>query len=843
MWFQLFLLVSSAAFIYAADPNIYRNCSETELCSQLRELQRQNRYEVIIEGATFSKGVASFRVEGVDGSNLFLNITAIEGNIFRVQIEEAVSSRYHLENVLDGEPTIIDFDDVQLTLDSASIIVGNRRAYVTTSPLSVEFYTDEMLQLVIEGDRLTLDNNELSHPFTFGVNFPQAARLYGLHEHADNLALRTTAPGGDDPYRVRTMDLTNYELHSTMAMYGAIPALYGHGVNSTSGLFLHNAAELWVETSNNEAYFMADSGAFDLFVLLGPSIKEVVRQYASLTGVAHLPPIWTLGYHQCRWGYADQEDVQTVIADLDNYDFPVDVIWLDIQHTNNMKFFTWNPGNFSTPFEMLKNLSSTHRYLITLSDPHFKVEEGYFVYDEALARDFFIKNPNGTVFEDQCWPGTSAWMDYLNPEARDYYSSLYLYENWNGTTSTLGGIWNDMNEAAIFNEPNEKTFPYDIIHYGGVSNREIHNMYGYLQTMATHKGLVDRDNGTLRPFILTRAHFAGSQRYAAFWTGDNTAEWGFIPISYSMCLSANLLGISFCGADVGGFFGEPTEELLQRFYQAGAWLPFFREHSNIGSERREPYLYPDNVQQVIREAIKTRYAHLPVWYTLFYEHNRNADPVIRPLFYHYPEDADAFDVDDQLLVGSDILVKVVGEAGVESVQTYFPGGEDLLWFSAQLDGVVYQGTGFNEVPVTIDRIPVFYREGSIISTKQTPRPSTTDMKDDGYTLIAILDDVNLSASGTVYIDDNLSFDYQDSLKYNYISLTANATNVVVSYIDNSDSEGFELVIDEVITVSLVKSKSVSSGEYVKKVYSYTADGVQLSSIRFSGKESVTIKLE
>jgi alpha 1,3-glucosidase len=800
------------------------------------------------EGAVFGNGLASFQVQNVDETeDFFLNITAIEGNIFRLTFEEKASLRYHIQDVLDGEPTSINFDDVQLSLTSANIIVGNDRVTVNYSPLSVEFYENEVLQFVVEGDRLTLQNEELHHPFTFGVTFPQASYLYGLHEHADHLALRTTEPGGDDPYRVRTMDDTYYELYSTMAMYGAIPALYGHGSTSTSGLFLHNAAELWVEITNQPAggpgaYFMADSGALDLFVLLGPSVPEVVRQYTYLTGVAHLPPIWTLGYHQCRWGYADQQDVQTVIAELDATDFPVDVIWLDIQHTQDMKFFTWNTENFSDPFAMLQNLSSTNRYLVTLSDPHFKKEEGYFVYDEAIANDYFIKNPDGTPFEDECWPGTSSWMDYLNPDARDYYSSLFLYENWNGTTPALGGIWNDMNEAAIFNDGNEKTFPYDIVHYGGVPNRDIHNMYGYLQTMATHKGLMDRDNGTRRPFILTRAHFAGSQRYSAFWTGDNTAEFGFIPISYSMCLNANLLGFVFCGADVGGFFDEPTEELLQRFYQAGAWLPFFREHANIGSERREPYLYPEEVQKTIREAIKTRYAHLPVWYTLFYEHTRTGDPMIRPLFYHYPEDQDAFQVDDQLLVGSDILVKAVGESEVESVQVYFPGGDDLLWFSAQLDGTFYPGTGLTEIPVTIDRIPVYYRRGSIIATKQTSRPSTTDMKDDDYTLLVFLND-DLTASGTVYIDDNLSFEYRDSMRYNYLSLSTDGTTLLSVSIDESNNEGFDLVIAEIITVNPEKSRDGSlTGRSIKTSYTHSADGVPLNQIKLNGKESTSIKL-
>lgn len=609
-----------------------------------------------------------------------------------------------------------------MALDAAILTVGDSTVIVYVSLLSIEFYQDDVIQFVLDSDRLTLAINELNTPFTFGVRYPQAAYVYGLHEHADHLALRTTAPDGEDPYRVKTMDLTNYELYSSMAMYGAVPVLYGHGINGSAGLFLHNAAELWVEITNvdnkteaPEAYFMVDSGAFDLFVLLGPSIVDVVQQYTSLTGVAHLPPLWTLGYHQCRWGYADEIDVTTVIATLDEYDFPVDVIWLDIQHTEDYKFFTWNSGNFSTPLDMLANLSSTHRYLVTLSDPHFKAEEGYFVYDTALENDYFIKNPNGSVFYDVCWPGNSSWMDYLNPAARDYYSGLFSYESWNGTTSTLGGIWNDMNEAAIFDEPNEKTFPLDLVHYGGVSNREIHNMYAFLQTMATHKGLIDRDDGALRPFILTRAHFAGSQRYAAFWTGDNTAEWGYIAIAYHMCLNSNLLGIVFCGCDVGGFFGEPSPELLERFYQAGAWLPFFREHANIGSERREPYLYDDDVQAVIRAAIKQRYAHLPVWYTLFFEHSQTGNPVIRPIFYHYPDEEEAFTVDDQLLLGSDILVKVVAEEGAESVDVYFPGGEDQLWFAAELDGTYYPGTGLTEVPVVIDHVRgILWRGNTLI---------------------------------------------------------------------------------------------------------------------------------
>jgi hypothetical protein len=231
MWSQTCFFVLSAVLAYAADDVLYKSCSQVNLCKQNRELEKRNRFNVNPEAvAVFAKGLASFRVQNVEErEDFFLNVTALEGNIFRLQVEERESVRYHIQHVLDGDPTPIKLDKVQFTLQDANIIVGNNRVIVNYSPLSVEFYENEVLQFVVEGDRLTLENEDLRHPFTFGVTFPQASHLYGLHEHSDHLALRTTEPNGADPYRVRTIDYVNYELYSTMAMYGAIPALYGHG--------------------------------------------------------------------------------------------------------------------------------------------------------------------------------------------------------------------------------------------------------------------------------------------------------------------------------------------------------------------------------------------------------------------------------------------------------------------------------------------------------------------------------------------------------------------------------------------------------------------------------------
>ena len=216
--------------------------------------------------------------------------------------------------------------------------------------------------------------------------------------------------------------------------------------------------------------------------------------------------------------------------------------------------------------------------------------------------------------------------------------------------------------------------------------------------MSTHQGLIARDNGERRPFILTRSHFAGSQRYTAIWTGDNQADWPYLYSAVQECLNANILGLVFCGADVGGFIFSPTYELLERWYQAGAWLPFYRAHSNQDTLRREPYLLPEDSQVVVREALQTRYKHLPVWYTLFYEHTLTGDPIIRPVFYQYPEETDAYSIDGQVLVGTDILVRAVYEPNVTEVDMYFPGGENEVWVSANSDDV-RAGTGLTTIPV------------------------------------------------------------------------------------------------------------------------------------------------
>lgn len=375
--------------------------------------------------------------------------------------------------------------------------------------------------------------------------------------------------------------------------------------------------------------------------------------------------------------------------------------------------------------------------------------------------------------------GLSSYIDFFNPQARGWYSSLYDLDKFPNTTLNTY-IWNDMNEPSVF-DVDEKTMPLnDVQHYGGWLHKDVHNAYGFYQTMGTHLGLLQRSRVSLRPFVLTRSHFAGSQRYTAMWTGDNNADWNYLRISVPMCLTEALAGISFCGADVGGFNNDVEDELFQRWYQTGAWLPFFRAHSSKGTKRREPYLYPEDIQKRLRNALNQRYVHLPYWYTLWWEHNKTGNPVIRPLTYEI-NDSNTFDIDSSWFVGSNILVSPVMEKGATTISVYLPG--TLKWYYMLDDNNVqyFYGGEHISLDVTLDTVPVFYKQGSIIPRKDSLRASTVYMHEDNFSLYVYLDD-NQEASGNLYVDDYESFNYMKK-EYLYTKFQYNNSELTSEKID------------------------------------------------------------
>uniref|UniRef100_A0A8C6KRN9 Glucosidase II alpha subunit n=1 Tax=Nothobranchius furzeri TaxID=105023 RepID=A0A8C6KRN9_NOTFU len=607
-------------------------------------------------------------------------------------------------------------------------------------------------------------------------SLPGVEHVYGIPEHADTLRLKTTDNG--DPYRLYNLDVFQYELYNPMALYGAVPVMLAHNTQRTTGIFWLNAAETWVDISSNTAgktvfgkmldyvqgssetpqtdvRWISESGIIDVFIMLGPTPKDIFSQYASLTGTQSFPPLSSLGYHQCRWNYNDQEDVRSVDAGFDEHDIPYDFIWLDIEHTDGKRYFTWDPHKFASPKDMLQGLKDKKRNMVAIVDPHIKVDSNYKIHNEIRSRGFYVKNKDGGDYEGWCWPGNAGYPDFTQPDMRAWWASMFSYDQYEGSMDNLY-TWNDMNEPSVFNGP-EVTMHKDAVH-GSWEHRDVHNLYGLYVHRATMEGLIQRSGGVERPFVLTRAFFAGSQRYGAVWTGDNAAEWDHLKISIPMCLSLGLVGISFCGADVGGFFKSPSPELLVRWYQTGAYQPFFRAHAHLDTPRREPWLFGPENTALIREVIRQRYTFLPYWYQLFYHAYRTGEPVMRALWVEYPQDPATFAVDDEFLIGRDLLVHPVTEEGARGVTAFLPGKEEV-WFDIHTFQK-HNGAQNLYIPVTMSSIPVFQRGGSIIPRKLRVRRSSACMEHDPYTLFVALN-TRRTAEGELYIDDGHTFNFDN----------------------------------------------------------------------------------
>ena len=290
------------------------------------------------------------------------------------------------------------------------------------------------------------------------VKFIQSKHVFGLPEHATAFKLQSTdgnaGNGFSDPYRLFNLDVFEYDPHNPRGLYGSVPFLLALSSDGeiSSGFFWKNPSDTFVDIqylgNNTAVHWMSESASLEFSVFLGNEPSDIIKGYISISGNPALPPLFAIGYHQCRWNYDSQEDIKYVNSKFEEYDIPMDVLWLDIEHTNKKKYFTWG-DNFPEPKVMQKELALSCRKLVTIIDPHIKVDPSYSIYQDCLEKDFFVKKADGQVFTGDCWPGKSAWIDYLDPEARLYWASRFSYKNYEGSTKNLF-VWNDMNEVYIF---------------------------------------------------------------------------------------------------------------------------------------------------------------------------------------------------------------------------------------------------------------------------------------------------------------------------------------------------------------------------------------------------------
>ena len=549
-------------------------------------------------------------------------------------------------------------------------------------------------------------------------------------------------------------------------IYQSIPFFIALRQGKSYGVFLDNTWRSYFDmgkSADARYTFGAAGGELNYYVFTGGrerSPASVLRDYTQLTGRGPLPPLWALGYQQSRYSYTPDAQVREIAQTFRRKSIPADVIYLDIGYMDGYRIFTWSPRDFPAPQALLGELHAQGFHAVTIVDPGVKVDEKFPVYRAGKA--WYMRTASGAELHAEVWPGICAFPDFTNPQARAWFGSLYAGFLDQG----VDGFWNDMNEPGTFvpadwklpvlvHDPT-KTFPLDARHDGdGIAgtHARYHNVYGMQMARATFEGL-SKLHPQQRPFVLTRAGYAGVQRYAAVWTGDNASTWDHLALSIPMLANLSVSGVPFVGADIGGFTGTPSAELYTRWLQAAALTPFMRTHSAIDTAPREPWTHGEKYEAINRASIELRYRLLPYLYTLFADSAATGMPPLRPLWFEYPRDVAAYQLADQFLLGRDVLVAPVVHEGETRRRVYFPRGDAWIdWW----DGTRHAGGTSAEVAAPLERLPLFVREGAAIPTSAVVQ-NTAQMAQLPLTMTIA---PGADGGGRVYQDAGDGFGYRD----------------------------------------------------------------------------------
>ena len=526
-------------------------------------------------------------------------------------------------------------------------------------------------------------------------------------------------------------------------LYQSIPFWITIRRGRARGIFIDDTHRVGFDVGRKrEAVFeaAAEDGDFQVYWLEGPTVREVVERFAALTGRPPLPPLWALGYQQCRWSYATQDWVERVARGFRESRTPCDVLYTDIDYTEGFRSFTVSRERFPNFPGMIAGLGKLGFRIVSIVDPGLKVDPAWSVYADGAARGYYVKNPKGADWVGTVWPGASVFPDFTRPEVREWWGSLYapLVE------AGVAGFWNDMNEPSVFDGP-DKTMAEEARHegMGGGPHAKFHNIYGMLMARATREG-IQRLRPESRPFVLTRANYAGGQRYAATWTGDNSARWPELKRSIAMTLNLGLCAQPFAGPDIGGFntnmegggspFADVTPELHARWLEFGALLPIARSHTIKDSMDREPYAYGEPWTSINRASIERRYRLLPYLYTLAAEAHETGAPIARPLLWIAADDDAAIACEDEFMLGDTLLVAPVVEPDAATRSVYLPAG---TWYPFDPNDVRHvepiEGPRRITVDAPVGRLPMFARAGAILPN-EAPRQNTNE-KGDGLLVV------------------------------------------------------------------------------------------------------------
>lgn len=549
------------------------------------------------------------------------------------------------------------------------------------------------------------------------------------------------------------------------ALYKTIPFFMTLTDTHVYGIFMDNTYKSTFnmgQESEDYYYIGGTAGNIDYYYIAGDSLPEILQQYTYLTGTCPLPQRWTLGYHQSRWGYVTQEDMEEIADGMRKNDIPCDAIHFDIDYMQNYKVFTWNEGRYHGDSNAyLKKLTEQGFKPIVINDPGVKQEEGYPIYEEGVEKGYFAKTPEGDLYINAVWPGDSAFPDFGNPAVRTWWGDNQKFLIDKG----IRGIWNDMNEPASFHGP----LPDDVVFTDEdkpATHAKMHNVYGHLMAKAAYEGLKKLDGR--RPFVITRACYAGSQKYTTAWTGDNQSIWAHIQMAVPQLCNLGMSGIPFVGTDIGGFGSDTTPELLTRWIQVGCFSPLFRNHSAMGSRKQEPWQFGEEVMDIYRKYVKLRYQWIPYFYDLFYEEEKTGAPIIRPLVFHYEKDEVAKTCNDEFMVGERMLVAPVVYPGMTKRMVYLPEGEWYDYWTHEK----HEGQSWIIKDAPMDVCPIYVKAGSII-----PMMESVSYVGEKPLDTLILDVYPGDGACDHYLDNGEDFAYQDGKYHKYHFTVDEAGNV------------------------------------------------------------------
>lgn len=545
-------------------------------------------------------------------------------------------------------------------------------------------------------------------------------------------------------------------------LYQSLPAFMAVRDAFTWGLLLHSTFYSQLDIGAVDAgviELVTHGGELDYYVFAGPTPAAVVEQLTRLTGRPFMPPLWAIGYHQSRWGYKTTQEMRALVQEFRKRDIPLDVLHFDIDYMHAYRDFTWDPDRFPNPKDLIHELREQGVRVVTIIDPGVKHDlgAGYKTADSGMEKGYFIKTDQDECYLGYCWPGEALFPDFTRPEVRDWWGEQHRESH---VEVGVSGIWNDMNEPSVFDAPftnpavlaKQHPVPLGTPH-GDERERtthvEVHNIYGHLMSRATYEGL-KRLRPNERPWVLTRSAFIGTQVYAVGWMGDNHSWWEHLAMSMPQLMSMGISGMPFVGVDIGGFFDHCEPELYARWIQLGTFYPFMRTHTHANTRRQEPWSFGPKVERIARDAIKFRYRLLPYLYTLAHHAHETGAPILRPLLYDFPQDARTYQLQDQAMVGPNLLIAPILNPGQEYRMVYLPEGTWYNYWSGEL-----LTGGYHLVHAPLERIPVFVRGGTVLTLgnecASTSQP-LTELTLDVYP--------SKQSTWTLHEDDGIAWDFE-----------------------------------------------------------------------------------